>query len=133
MIEMGKKYRIGDGASVRILCVDAKSRFSVVGLVNNCASEYIETWTSEGLYGDDPLSPRNLVEVSPPGEWPIDTAIWVGQGSWWWPRHFAGVDQAGRVCAWENGGTSFTSEGKVAWQEARLASVFNPNAEERGA
>jgi hypothetical protein len=68
MIDINKQYRTRDGRAVRVLCVDAKSSYPVIGLVtytDDLTAEYVETWRLDGVCTDNPESPRNLVEVSP--------------------------------------------------------------------
>jgi hypothetical protein len=46
-----KKYQTRDGIPVRILCIDAKSPYPIVGLVEFFGrpdNESVETWTSAG-------------------------------------------------------------------------------------
>lgn len=63
-IEMGKKYVNGRGKSVRILCVDRKSDFPVVGLLS-ITEDYseVQTYTSEGQCFLLKKSEQDLVEV----------------------------------------------------------------------
>lgn len=55
---------------------------------------------------------------------PVDTKILVrvSEHNEWSKRHFAKFEN-GKVCAWDNGKTSFTSNTKspyTAWQQAKL-------------
>lgn len=61
---------------------------------------------------------------------PVDTPIYVRneEGQEWSPRHFAGIDNKGRVIAWSNGKTSFTQQKNYApcpWEYAKLAEDAN--------
>ena len=53
MISMDKKYRTRDGREVRLLCVDRKGEYPVIGLID----DIIVTWTAQ--YAAD------LIEVMP--------------------------------------------------------------------
>ena len=48
MISMNKTYQTRDGMPVRILTLDAKGTYPVVGLVDVGNSEYAHHWTPEG-------------------------------------------------------------------------------------
>lgn len=49
--EVGKTYKTDAGESVRILAVDAKGPYPIVGLrQSNDGDEYAETWKADGVY-----------------------------------------------------------------------------------
>lgn len=128
-IEMGKKYRTRDGREVRVLCIDRNNGvFSVVALVGG--REYVEAFTKFGEYwGDGHASNNDLVEVSPFEDFKIDDPVMVRfcDGGWY-RRYFAGVSEDGEALAWDNGGTSWSSDkvyDKSAWPQCR-----KPTAEE---
>lgn len=116
MIEMGKKYRTKSGVSVRILCVDRK-----------CAEYPVVVEMENGVIMTYPLSGRSnqtmfsLVEVKPYEEFRIDEPVMVSDsGITWIPRYFAGVRADGRPCTFNEGQTSWTSNGEVtSWNLAR--------------
>jgi hypothetical protein len=72
-ISMDRKYRTKDGREVRLLCVDAKGYWPVVGLIDG----ELETWTRDGL-ADGPVT-LNLIEYHEPD---IRT-IWVNVYEGW--------------------------------------------------
>ncbi len=69
--------------------------------------------------------------VTPEINWdlvPIDTPIYVWDGDDERPcklrRHFAGIGNDGRICAWQDGRTSFTNPEQIPlnhWKHAELA------------
>lgn len=89
------------------------------------------------LFRDDNLKCRiNAIKwaaaeyVEPAIDWskvPIDTQILVRdiESAKWHKRHFAGVDERGRVMSWDEGRTSWSSENRknstVSWNYAKLA------------
>lgn len=48
MVDINKKYQTRDGMSVRLLTMDAKGTYPVVGLVDVGNAEYARHWTEEG-------------------------------------------------------------------------------------
>lgn len=59
---------------------------------------------------------------------PVDTKIWVrdNKDKKWLPRYFAGEYKNGKVCAFCDGGTSWSSvEAIMFWNYAKLAEVDN--------
>lgn len=68
----------------------------------------------------------NAEYVEPPVDWSkvqIDTPILVrdSEEEKWKKRHFAGIDKDGSVMAWDYGGTSWSSDGALMWDFAKLA------------
>lgn len=120
-IEMGKKYRTRDGRDVRILCVDRKHEFPVVGLFDYQGEEHVYAWMSEGFHaGAGVKNSLDLVEVSPYADIPIDAPGWArDHGREWVPRYFAGVSGSGKPMAWVDGATSFSTicGRKMSWTE----------------
>ena len=70
-ISMDKKYRTRDGCDVRLLCVDRKGDYPVVGIFTESGS--IDTWTSDGKASTRGPSPADLIEVRPR----IKRDVWV--------------------------------------------------------
>ncbi|NCA72846.1 MAG: hypothetical protein EOM91_22890 [Sphingobacteriia bacterium] len=130
MIDMSKTYRTFDGRPVRILCTDRECEQPIVGLAKTPRGEILMTWWPEGKFLAGGTSAVDLVEVSPYEDWPIDAPVWVrdGDGTRWFPRHFAGIDEDGRGLTWKYGGTSFSchDEPSIPWAQLRLASEFTP-------
>ncbi len=58
-----KKYQTRDGHSVRILCVDARQEYSIVGLVEEGGRDVIEAWRSNGSYMNSALASRDLINA----------------------------------------------------------------------
>lgn len=138
MIDMSKRYRTRDGRCVRILCVDARSGYRVVGLVmDGDGIEVPQSWTALGEHDVSALnSCFDLVEISPYEDWSVDAPIWVRDDRCqaWRPKHFAGIAEgSGRPLAYAGGCTSHTAKFvERIVREVRLASEFTPTAEERG-
>ena len=134
IVEAGKQYRTRDGRPVRILCTDMKNTYSVIGVLNNQDSEgeYCETWNAGGRCIADQESARDLIEVSPYEDWPIDAPVWCRGSRRWIARHFAGIDGDGAPLAWNDGYTSHTTDVRSPWDDMRLASEFTPTAKETG-
>ncbi len=68
----------------------------------------------------------NAEYIEPPVDWSkvqIDTPILVrdSEEEKWKKRHFAGINKDGSVMAWEYGGTSWSSDGPLPWNFAKLA------------
>ena len=114
MIDINKKYRTRDGASVRILCTDAKrNMYPVVALVEseNSALESIETFTADGRFStSQPDSPFDLFVVTPYDNFKIDEPVLVKQreSGRWYKRHFSGVNDDGMPMVFMEGLTSWT-------------------------
>jgi hypothetical protein len=66
-ISMDKKYKTRDGRPVRILCVDAKRHYPVVGLIANGESdEDLGSWPEDGSSYIGVARDDDLVEVVEP-------------------------------------------------------------------
>ena len=83
--------------------------------LNSCADckEQVIEWLNEEY-------------VESPVDWskvPIDTPILVRdyENQEWKKRHFAGLNPGGKVMGWEEGTTSWTSNARVRWIFAKLA------------
>ena len=74
----------------------------------------------------------NSEYIEPPVDWskvPIDTPILVrdSESDRWYRRHFAKYEN-GKVYAFRNGGTSWSGCGHVCWEQAKLATDDELNA-----
>lgn len=112
-ISMDKQYRTRDGREVRVLCVDRNNQHPVVALINNVG---ISSYTETGEYYAGGTSVHDLVEYNPAQDLKLDQPIWVRNWSTagWVPRHFASVDNRGKVMCWVDGRTSFTATEKYS-------------------
>ena len=117
-IDINKKYRTRDGRSVRILCIDRRSRGGdmVVGLIEKQNHESLMTWNTSGQYSPS-CSGIDLVEVSPYEDFEIDDKVLVSNTNnvSWIKRHFAGVDDYGRPLVFKYGMTSWTTSEVDVW------------------
>lgn len=48
MVDINKKYQTRDGMPVRLLAMDAKGTYPVIGLVDVGNAEYSRQWTEDG-------------------------------------------------------------------------------------
>ena len=73
MLDLTKPVETRDGRKVRILCIDAKGSYPVVGLVSyeNDPTEVAETWTLTGAYGEDGVKPLDLFNI------PKEHTVWI--------------------------------------------------------
>lgn len=124
MIEMSKKYRTRDGRPVRVLCVDRKSEQPVAALVmieNDL--ECIAAFDADGKYVHCGTIPHefDLIEVSPYEDYRIDEPVMVRNhpSDAWRPRYFAGVNAEGFARAWNEGGTSWSTQMANTWKFCR--------------
>lgn len=109
------------------LAVKAKT-FSVKnGMPYLCKNTICNECELKGISTVDCVEKFNkwLNEEYNPIDWskiPIDTPIFVrdSENAKWEKRHFAGIEN-GRVFAWDNGFTSWTTKIKTTWKFAKLA------------
>ena len=92
--------------------------------LNNCC--YCEISGSSATCEEAFAEWLNAEYVEPPVDWskvPIDTPILVRdyENQEWKKRHFAGLNPGGKVMGWEEGTTSWTSNARVRWIFAKLA------------
>lgn len=130
-IEMGKKYKTGDGRAVRILCVDMNNAYPVVAIVTEENGDE-DTWgyTAEGQYNTfGPDEEEDLVEVTPFTDLKIDDLIWVKSPGSWVPRHYAGNNGV-KVYAWNDGRTSHSAPSKLSYNLWGEFSRTNPNVDD---
>jgi hypothetical protein len=130
MIDMNKKYKTGDGLSVRILCVDAAMKdYCVITLVsrsteNGGKEEILKRFTKEGKsYVNGPDSIGDLVEVSPYEDFKTDDlcVVW-DRGNGVRFRYFSHVDKhSGEALFFAEGKTSFTHDSHTTWPNCRKA------------
>ena len=121
IVQMGKKYKTKGGEPMRVLCVDSGDSDYPVICVDSTGSA--KEYTADGRYYSEREDEfRDLVEVSPYEDWPIDAKIIAKDDDGnEHPRHFAGISSCGQPLAWNDGCTSFTTNKFCAWTEARLA------------
>lgn len=123
LISLDKQYKTRNGDKVRILAVDFKNPdYTVVAACTVEDKEEIVYYNRAGFYlYSGQKSNMDLIEVSPYENWKVDDCIEVSiNQETWHKRHFAGVDEKGRVLAWNDGLTSFTTDGApTCWEFAR--------------
>ena len=117
MIELGKIYKDCEGNGVRIICVDRKGDWPVVGLIND---EVVRCYNENGV---ERFSNYNLIIQEDYSMYKIDEPVMVREGdtSTWNKRHFAGV-RNGKPCTWYCGNTSWShcDEGDaIPWSQCR--------------
>lgn len=118
MIEMTKKYRYASGEPARILCVDRPGpSYPVLSMADNGT---LYAHDADGKYAYN-YRDRQLIEVSPWGDFELDQPVMVSDaGEGWSRRYFAGVKD-GKPLAWTGGKTSWTASGLFeAWSYCRL-------------
>ena len=127
MIELGKTYKDNNGRDVRIICVDRKETYSVIGLINGDA---IGCYTAKGMYHGIPVK-FDLVLPEDFRTYIIDEPVMVRDNDeeMWLRRYFAGVKDD-KPCTWNCGATSWSinsPEGMLPWNQCR-----RPTKEELG-
>lgn len=111
-ISMDKQYRTRSGKNVVIYTTDRKhdGGFTVVGgIVEDNGEHSVEYWKSDGsVLGSGVENRYDLIEYNPAQDLKLDQPIWVRNSPTgrWVPRHFANVDERGRVMCWDAGATS---------------------------
>lgn len=65
-LDLTKPVQTRDGRPVRILCMDRKGEYPVVGLViSNYDDDFIRCWPVSGIYDLDRLQHLDLINVPP--------------------------------------------------------------------
>ena len=133
MIKLGETYKDKSGNDVRIICVDKRGEFPIVGIVsiNPRGKEEVKTYTSEGSYLVYEDSPHDLILPEDYSTYIIDEPVMVRDNDeeMWLRRYFAGVKDD-KPCAWVGGTTSWTSgdpKNITLWNQCR-----RPTKEELG-
>lgn len=129
MIDLTKTYRTREGSPARFLTKIQNPDYPLIFAIKGSDGiETINTYTETGrYYCEDEHGLEDLVEYNPWKDLPIDTPIYVADEPQkeWIPRYFAGLDQYGKIKAFNNGTTSFTNEsinskGYATWKFAKL-------------
>jgi len=117
---MCSKYRTRNGESVRILCLDRNhSKYPVIAMVGTKGE--VHCYTSEGVIYINKEHRLDLIVISKYDSFKIDDKVRVRNGyESWKNRYFAGVDINDRPLAWYGGGTSFSANEKVRYNECEL-------------
>lgn len=129
-ISMDKSYRTRDGRPVRLLCVDRKdTNYPVIGLIlDHDGQETLETFKLRGGFVlRQGIDDRDLIETTPFDGLKIDQPIWVRdrETDSWLARHYAG-NFAGKVLAWNDGGTSHSAYAKNSTRAWPTFSITKP-------
>ena len=94
MIKLGETYKDKCGNDVRIICVDKRGEFPIVGIIsiNPRGKEKVMTYTSEGSYLVYEDSPHDLIIPEDFRMYKIDEPVMVrdGDSSAWVRSYFAG-------------------------------------------
>lgn len=119
VVQMGKRYKTRSGLEVEVLKVDLKAEQPVVAYVTIkdwCQSVY-QFCENGSYFKESTVHAYDLIEVSPYDEFQIDDKVVVSNdGTNWRKRHFAGVSSDGRAMTFDNGVTSWISDGsKSLW------------------
>ena len=133
MIKLGETYKDKSGNDVRIICVDKRGEFPIVGIVsiNPRGKEEVMSYTSEGSYLVYEGSPHDLIIPEDYSTYVIDEPVMVRDTDeeMWLRRYFAGVKDD-KPCTWCNGATSWSvdsPEDMLAREQCR-----RPTKEELG-
>lgn len=118
-IKMGKKYRTRCGDPVRILATDLLSdtHTVVAACRDSSGDETVRFYTSTGSWNrNQEEHPFDLVEVKPYKDFKVDDKVFVrnSKRADWEKRHFARITPDGRVLAFMEGKTAWTSVGETA-------------------
>ena len=111
-IEIGKTYITRDGHKARVICTDRLGKYPIVALVKQKNKERICDYMANGRIS---LENEHFFDLEYEHDiWlgvEVDTPIYVrkSDNGIWLPRHFAKYEN-GRIFAWDDGRTSFTSE-----------------------
>ena len=113
---VGKSFKDNEG-----------SIWKVVSIISSNETYYDLKTNPERLVSFNYMSEIAELDFEEVIDWskvPVDTKILVrvSEHNEWNKRHFAKFEN-GKVCAWDNGKTSFTSNTKppyTAWQQAKL-------------
>lgn len=122
MIDMNKCYKTKSGYNIRIIKTDLKNDYPVVGVfTSNEGCESILQWTKTGKYYDESIAHNfDLVEYNPAEDLKVDDRILVKgncSGGAWVPRHFSHIGDNGKVHAFLDGRTSFTTKKTTIWDQ----------------
>ena len=133
MIKLREVYKDRCGSDVRIICVDKRGEFPIVGIVsiNPRGKEDVMSYTSEGSYLVYEDSPNDLILPEDFRTYIIDEPVMVRDGDEdeWLRRYFAGV-RGGKPCVFCGGATSWSMDRPsdiLPWSQCR-----RPTKEELG-
>ena len=133
MIKLGETYKDKSGNDVRIICVDKRGEFPIVGIVsiNHRGKEGVMSYTSEGSYLVYEDSPHDIILPEDYSTYKIDEPVMVRDHDKeeWLRRYFAGV-KSDKPCAWNDGATSWSvgsPDHMLFWDQCR-----RPTKEELG-
>ena len=123
-IDISKKYRTRSGFPVEILKTGLRnSVFSVAALIDTTEKQIVVGLTEDGnFYVSGRESALDLVEISPYEGFKIDEPVMVRdyEKDSWKKAHFAGVSCRGYAKTWQDGETSWTSDGSMlTWKFCR--------------
>ena len=125
MIKLGETYKDKCGNDVRIICVDKRGEFPIVGIVssNHCGEEGIKTYTSEGTYCVNAGSDYDLILPEDFTKFEIDEPVMVRDTDeqMWLRRYFARV-RGGKPCVFCGGATSWSIDRPsdiLPWSQCR--------------
>lgn len=122
MIDMNKCYKTRNGLKVNIICTNLKSDFPVVAIItDNSNLEIVKQYTETGKYYDESIDHNfDLIEYNPVEDLKVDDRILVKgdcSSGGWIPRHFSHIGDNGKVHAFLDGRTSFTTKNTTIWNQ----------------
>ena len=133
MIKLGETYKDKSGNDVRIICVDKRGEFPIVGIasINPRGKEEVMSYTSEGSYLVYEDSPHDLILSEDYSTYKVDepVMVWSEESDRWLRRYFAGV-RGGKPCVFCGGATSWSMDRPsdiLPWSQCR-----RPTKEELG-
>ena len=133
MIKLGETYKDKCGYDVRIICVDKRGEFPIVGIasINPRGKEEVMTYTSEGTHWLKEGSDYDLIIPEDYSTYKIDEPVMVRDHDEeeWLHKHFAGVKED-KPCTWNCGTTSWSvgsMDEMIVWNQCR-----RPTKEELG-
>ena len=125
MIKLGETYKDKRGNDVRIICVDKRGEFPIVGIasINPRGKEEVRTYTSEGSHLVYEDSTNDLILPEDFTKFEIDEPVMVRDTDeqMWLRRYFARV-RGGKPCVFCGGATSWSIDRPsdiLPWSQCR--------------
>lgn len=122
MIDMNKCYKTRNGLKVKIISTNLKNDFPVVAIItDNSNLDIVKQYTETGKYYDESIDHDfDLIEYNPVEDLKVDDRILVKgdcSSGGWITRHFSHIDDNGKVHAFLDGRTSFTTKNTSIWNQ----------------
>ena len=115
-ISKDKKYKLRMGGDIKIYEILDGYVFGAYR-IGGSKEFNASRWECNGNYLLDSESCLDLIEISPYADFKIDDKVLVWDEGQIEPYkyHFAGVGKNGKPLTWDDGQTSFTTDGTTAW------------------